>query len=68
MAVYILTNKLLYCKHSELLKINYCFYWSAIVVCFFFDFTRQVRKSHKFLNLKGTSIQGYRHLENIGIV
>ena len=22
----------------------------------------------KFLNLKGTSIQGYRHLENIGIV
>nr|CAO87112.1 unnamed protein product [Microcystis aeruginosa PCC 7806] len=21
----------------------------------------------KFLNLKGTSIQGYRHLENIGI-
>jgi hypothetical protein len=22
----------------------------------------------KFLNLEGTSIQGYRHLENIGIV
>ncbi|MFM6557946.1 MAG: hypothetical protein ACKPH1_00555 [Microcystis panniformis] len=22
----------------------------------------------KFLNLQGTSIQGYRHLENIGIV
>jgi hypothetical protein len=47
LAVYILTNKLLYCKYSQLLKINYCFYWSAIVVCFFFDFTRQVRKSQK---------------------
>jgi transposase len=22
----------------------------------------------KFLNLEGTSIQGYRHLENVGIV
>ena len=28
----------------------------------------QVTKSHKFLNLKGTYIQGYLHLENIGIV
>jgi hypothetical protein len=51
LAVYILTNKLLYCKHSELLKINYCFYWSAIIVGFFFDFTRQVGKSQKLFAL-----------------
>jgi|GEM_PF-5250350 hypothetical protein len=40
-----------YCKHIQLLKINYCFYWSAISVCFFFDFTRQVRKSLNFTSI-----------------
>ncbi|TRV75420.1 MAG: hypothetical protein EWV52_06920 [Microcystis panniformis Mp_MB_F_20051200_S6D] len=34
------------------MKINYCFYWSAISVCFFFDFTRQVRKSLFFYPIK----------------